>query len=303
MLKEKLEVIDNKKQTSKATSHLPKLPYQMVKNTIEEAFREDFGRAGDITTAAVIPEGKIAKVAMVARQKGCLAGIEIAKQVFATMDAELEFNTLFNDSDIINPNDILLEVAGSAKSILMAERIALNFVGKMSGIASKTKEMVDAVVGYKAKICSTRKTTPTLRIFEKYAVRAGGGSIHRLGLDDTILIKDNHIAMGGSIKQTLINAKNYAGHTTKIEIEVDTLEQLQEVLNIGIADIVMLDNMSNDELKKAVAMVDGRMITEASGGVNINTVRDIAATGVDMISVGAITHSAPCLDIGLDFIE
>ncbi len=302
MLKEKLEIIEGKEQ-ARMNSQLPKLPLQMIKHTIEEAFREDFGRAGDITTAAVIPESKITKVAMVTRQKGCLAGIEIAKQVFATMDTELEFKTHFNEGDMVNPNDVLLEVEGSAKSILMAERIALNFIGKMSGIASKTREMVDAVAEYKAKICSTRKTTPTLRIFEKYAVRAGGGSIHRLGLDDTILIKDNHIAMGGGIKQVLINAKKYVGHTTKIEIEVDTLEQLQEVLNIGIADIVMLDNMSNAELKQAVAMVGGRMITEASGGVNINTVKDIAATGVDMISVGAITHSAPCLDIGLDFIE
>ena len=205
------------------------------------------------------------------------------------------------DGETVTAGTELMTISGNARAILMAERVALNFAGRLSGVASKTAEMVKAAGNHKATICSTRKTTPGLRMVEKYAVRMGGGMNHRLGLDDAVLIKDNHIAIAGGIVPALESAKQNVGHMVKIEIEVDTLAQLEEVIATGIADVVMLDNMNCDDLRTAVNMIDGRMLAEASGGVTLKTVADIAATGVDLISVGALTHSVTCLDIGLDF--
>jgi len=276
------------------------LPDMLVKKLVEEALAEDLGRLGDITSQAVIPETATAAVVMRAREDGIVAGLEFARQAFLALDP-VEVTLLAQDGDRISQNSELMRVSGNARAILSAERVALNFAGRLSGIATKTAAFVAAAGAYKARICSTRKTTPGLRMAEKYAVRMGGGMNHRLGLDDAILIKDNHIAIAGGIHPALDAARGAAGHMVKIEIEVDTLAQLEEVLANGGADIVMLDNMPPEMLKTAVNMVQGRMLTEASGGVTLETVGAIAASGVDLISVGGLTHSARCLDIGLDF--
>lgn len=283
------------------TPHVFQLPQNLVQDLIDAALREDFGRMGDITSQAVIPETATATVVMSARDAGVIAGLDIAAQVFKTLDADIQITQHVSDGSTISENTPLMTVSGSARAILMAERVALNFAGRLSGIASKTAEMVNAVSQHKAHICSTRKTTPGLRMVEKYAVRMGGGMNHRLGLDDAVLIKDNHIAIAGGIAPALHAARAHIGHMVKIEIEVDTLAQLEEVIAAQIADVVMLDNMSLNDLEKAVNMINGRMLAEASGGVTLETVADIAATGVDLISVGALTHSVTCLDIGLDF--
>ncbi len=277
------------------------LPDLLVKKLVEEALAEDLGRLGDITSQAVIPETATATVLMHAREDGVVAGLEFAKQAFLALDPSLEITLLAKDGDLISQMSELMRVSGNARAILSAERVALNFAGKLSGIATKTAAFVAAAGAHKARICSTRKTTPGLRMAEKYAVRMGGGMNHRLGLDDAILIKDNHIAIAGGIHPALNAAREAAGHMVKIEIEVDTLAQLEEVLENGSADIVMLDNMPPEMLKTAVNMIGGRLLTEASGGVTLDTVGAIAASGVDLISVGGLTHSARCLDIGLDF--
>lgn len=277
------------------------LPDLLIKKLVEDALAEDLGRLGDITGQAVIPEEATAAVVMRAREDGIVAGMEFAKQAFLALDPALDITLLAKDGDMISQNSELMRVAGNARAILAAERVALNFAGRLSGIATKTAAFVAAAGASKARICSTRKTTPGLRMAEKYAVRMGGGMNHRLGLDDAILIKDNHIAIAGGIHPVLDAARDAAGHMVKIEIEVDTLAQLEEVLANGGADIVMLDNMPPEMLKTAVNMVQGRLLTEASGGVTLETVGAIAASGVDLISVGGLTHSARCLDIGLDF--
>lgn len=278
------------------------LPDLLVKKLVEDALAEDLGRLGDITSQAVIPADATATVVMRAREDGVVAGLEFARQAFLALDPAPEVTLLAKDGDRISQNSELMRVTGNARAILSAERVALNFAGRLSGIATKTAAFVAAAGAHKARICSTRKTTPGLRMAEKYAVRMGGGMNHRLGLDDAILIKDNHIAVAGGIRPALDAARGAAGHMVKIEIEVDTLAQLEEVLANGGADIVMLDNMPPDMLKTAVNMVGGRMLTEASGGVTLETVGAIAASGVDLISVGGLTHSARCLDIGLDFM-
>ncbi|MBL1147359.1 MAG: carboxylating nicotinate-nucleotide diphosphorylase [Pseudomonadota bacterium] len=277
------------------------LPDLLVKKLVEEALAEDLGRLGDITSQAVIPETATATVLMHAREDGVVAGLEFAKQAFLALDPSLEITLLAKDGDSISQMSELMRVRGNARAILSAERVALNFAGKLSGIATKTAAFVAAAGAHKARICSTRKTTPGLRMAEKYAVRMGGGMNHRLGLDDAILIKDNHIAIAGGIHPALNAAREAAGHMVKIEIEVDTLAQLEEVLENGSANIVMLDNMPPEMLKTAVNMIGGRLLTEASGGVTLERVGAIAASGVDLISVGGLTHSARCLDIGLDF--
>lgn len=277
------------------------LPDLLVKKLVEDALAEDLGRLGDITSQAVIPETATAAVVMRAREDGVVAGLKFARQAFLALDPALDITLLAKDGDRISQMSELMRVRGNARAILSAERVALNFAGRLSGIATKTAAFVAAAGTYKARICSTRKTTPGLRMAEKYAVRMGGGMNHRLGLDDAILIKDNHIAIAGGIHPALDAARGAAGHMVKIEIEVDTLAQLEEVLENGGADIVMLDNMPPEMLKTAVNMVQGRMLTEASGGVTLETVGAIAASGVDLISVGGLTHSARCLDIGLDF--
>lgn len=271
----------------------------MIDRAIRAALDEDLGRAGDITTQATIPESARARAVIVAREAGVIAGSDIAIATFRMMEPNVRFDTHITDGTHVDADTVVLAVEGPARGILSAERVALNFMGRLSGIASLTAQYVKAVAHTRARIVCTRKTTPGLRAFEKYAVRCGGGFNHRFGLDDAILIKDNHIAVAGGVKEALRAAKSFAGHLVKIEIEVDTLAQLDEVLAEG-ADVVLLDNMKPDELSEAVRRVSGKIVTEASGGVSLATVAAIAESGVDMISVGALTHSVKVLDLGLD---
>ena len=271
----------------------------LIQDAVRRALDEDLGRAGDITTQATIPASSIAHTVIAARETGVIAGLPLAEAAFHMIAQGVRFTPRLGDGTLVHKGDIIAEIEGSARAILSAERVALNFLGRLSGIASLTRRYVEEVSDTEARIVCTRKTTPGLRAFEKYAVRCGGGSNHRYGLDDAMLIKDNHIAVAGSVKQALQAAKAAAGHLVKIEIEVDTLEQLHAVLAEG-ADVVLLDNMDIKTLKQAVALVEGAMLTEASGGVTLETVSAIAATGVDMISVGALTHSPRVLDLGLD---
>ncbi|MBS7702344.1 carboxylating nicotinate-nucleotide diphosphorylase [Chelatococcus asaccharovorans] len=270
-----------------------------VRDAVAAALAEDLGRAGDITTNACIPAGTPAALVIASRAKGVISGVDLAQEAFRQIDPGVTFAADVRDGGSVEPGTVVARVSGPARSILSAERVALNFMGRMSGIASLTARYVERVAHTRARIVDTRKTTPLLRAFEKHAVRSGGGMNHRFGLDDAVLIKDNHIAVAGSIAAALRAAKAHAGHMVKIEIEVDTLAQLVEVLDEG-ADVVLLDNMSPTLLRQAVEMVGGRMLTEASGGINLDTVAAVAETGVDMISVGALTHSAPVMDLGLD---
>ncbi len=279
---------------------LSPVPNHIIKRCVDLAFAEDLGRAGDITTAGIISEGTTSKANIVARQPGIIAGMEVARVAFASANKNICFNIHIDDGEPVASGDIIGEVSGCTAGILIAERTALNFLGHLSGIATLTSKFVDAIKGTNAQICCTRKTTPGLRALEKFAVRAGGGMNHRFGLDDAVLIKDNHIAAAGGIKPALLAAKSSIGHMVKIEIEVDRLDQLEEALELGV-DVVMLDNMAPDILRKAVRIIAGCALSEASGGVNLNSVKAIADSGVDMISVGAITHSAATLDLGLDF--
>ena len=253
----------------------------------------------DITSELLIPADADAKAILRARQPGTLAGLIVGLSAFTLTDADFEITVHANDGDKLTPGQAIAEIEGPARSLLTAERTALNFIQQLSGVATLTARYVEKTEGTNAKITCTRKTIPNLRALQKYAVRCGGGHNHRSGLDDTVLIKDNHIAVAGGISAAL-NAAQSAGHTLKIEIEVDTIQQLEEVLKHGGADIVLLDNMDAATLEKAVALAKGKIITEASGGVTLETVRAIAETGIDYISVGALTHSAPALDLGLD---
>jgi nicotinate-nucleotide pyrophosphorylase (carboxylating) len=282
------------------TANIAPLSHIILEPLVRMALEEDLGRAGDITSDSVIPFEARAKVVIASRQEGVIAGLDAAEIAFKLVDSTLIVKRLKAEGAEVKPGDEVMEIEGRARSILTAERVALNFVGRLSGIATLTAKMVRAVGNHPAKICSTRKTTPGLRAVEKYAVKAGGGANHRLGLDDAILIKDNHIAIAGGIAVALRCAKQNAGHMVKIEIEVDTLAQLKEALEEGV-DAVMLDNMSLEDMAAAVKMVNGRALVEASGGVTLERIPKIAATGVDMISTGALTHSAPNFDVGLDF--
>jgi nicotinate-nucleotide pyrophosphorylase (carboxylating) len=280
--------------------NLPELNPHLVDEAVRAALAEDLGRAGDITSQATIPASAQAKAVIAARKKpGVLAGLGLARKAFELVDPTLRFEALARDGDHFAPGAVLARIEGSARGILSAERVALNFLGRLCGIATLTSQYAEAVAPTKAKICCTRKTTPGLRAFEKYAVRCGGGVNHRFGLDDAVLIKDNHIAVAGGVAPALRAAKAFVGHLVKIEIEVDTLDQLREVLAEG-ADAVLLDNMSPSQLREAVAMIGGRMKAEASGGIHLGGLREVAETGVDLISSGALTHSAPVLDLGLD---
>jgi nicotinate-nucleotide pyrophosphorylase (carboxylating) len=272
----------------------------MVEPLVRATLLEDLGRAGDLTTDAIVPAGVAARAAMVARETGVVAGLDLAKLAFTLIDPDIAVQVETGDGATVTTGGVIARVRGPARAILIAERTALNLLGHLSGIASATASVVAAVRGTKAKITCTRKTTPGLRAVEKYAVRAGGGANHRFGLDDAILIKDNHIAIAGGIAEALRRARAAAGHLVKIEVEIDNLEQLKEALDHGV-DAVLLDNMSLDKLAKAVAMVECRAMTEASGRVTPESAPAIAATGVDLISVGWLTHSARVLDIGLDF--
>lgn len=284
----------------KSKPQLPRLPKPLILRAVNEALAEDLGLAGDITTEATVPADAIVSAAFVVRNAGVVSGLDVAETAFAALDPSVSFEARIADGSTVKPGDTLAHVHGNARAILTGERVALNFLGRMSGVATLTRQYVDRIAGTKAAIVDTRKTTPGLRAFEKYAVRCGGGQNHRTGLFDAILIKDNHIVAAGGIGTAITAARRHAGHMTKIEVEVDSLDQLEEALKYPI-DAVLLDNMAPETLAKAVNRVAGRAITEASGGVNLETVRAIADSGVDLISVGALTHSAPVLDIGLDF--
>ncbi|MDQ0332913.1 nicotinate-nucleotide pyrophosphorylase (carboxylating) [Mesorhizobium sp. YL-MeA3-2017] len=275
------------------------LPRVMVEPLVRAALLEDLGRAGDLTTDAIVPADAIATMVLATRQPGVIAGLDVATLAFELIDPRTEITVVYPDGSSLSGGDVIATVRGPARALLTAERSALNFLCHLSGIATQTAAVVEAVRDHKAKIVCTRKTTPGLRALEKYAVRAGGGTNHRFGLDDAVLIKDNHIAIAGDIRTAVKRARTAAGHMVKIEVEVDTLDQLDMALAANV-DAVLLDNMSVEQLTEAVAMVGGRAITEASGRVTAQTARAIAATGVDLISVGWITHSAPILDIGLD---
>ncbi|MFL6688846.1 MAG: carboxylating nicotinate-nucleotide diphosphorylase [Alphaproteobacteria bacterium] len=271
----------------------------LVEPIVRRALQEDLGHTGDITSELVIPADKKITARLVARKPGTIAGLIAAECAFRLVDESVAFVCELPDGSQSGDGSVLATVEGPARAVLTAERTALNFLGHLSGIATATRALVDAVTGTKAKIVDTRKTTPGLRLLEKYAVRCGGGFNHRLGLDDAVLIKDNHIAAAGSIAEALRRARAGMAHMTKIEIEVDTLQQLEEALSLG-ANTILLDNMGLDDLRRAVALTNGRALLEASGGVTHRSVRAIAETGVDYISSGAITHSAPSLDVGLD---
>jgi nicotinate-nucleotide pyrophosphorylase (carboxylating) len=274
---------------------------EMYADIVAMAMREDLGAAGDITTEATIASDTSATAEFRTRQQGAIAGLDVARYVFDVFDSEVEFEARVSDGDRIEAGRVLAVVEGKARSILSAERTALNLLGRMSGVASQTALLVDAVEGTGARISDTRKTMPGLRALDKYAVRMGGGVNHRFGLYDAVLIKDNHVAAVGSITTAVESVRERFGHTVTVEVEVETLSQLEELLETD-TDTVLLDNMAPMELAEAVEMVSGRMATEASGGVTLETVREIAEAGVDVISVGWITHSAPQLDIGLDFV-
>jgi nicotinate-nucleotide pyrophosphorylase (carboxylating) len=272
----------------------------VIEGAVRRALDEDLGRAGDITTAATIPAGAKARAKLVARKPGTVAGLACAARAFELLDGNISFRARKRDSDKVEAGALLAEIDGPAAPILSGERVALNFLGHLSGIATLTAAYVAKVGNAKARVCCTRKTTPGLRSLEKYAVRCGGGVNHRYGLDDAVLIKDNHIAVAGGVRQALEKARAAVGHLVKVEIEVDSLAQLKEVLASGKADVVLLDNMNTTMLAEAVRLTDGKLKTEASGGVTLETVAAIAATGVDLISSGALTHSAPSLDVALD---
>ena len=279
--------------------HLTPLPRIMLEPLVRAALLEDLGRAGDITTDAIVPATTQAAMVLAARQPGVVAGLDLASLAFGLIDPDISMQVAKPDGSRVASGDVIATLRGPARGLLIGERVALNFLSHLSGIATATAGIVDAVSGHKARIVCTRKTTPGLRALEKYAVRAGGGCNHRFGLDDAVLIKDNHIAIAGGVRPAIERTRANVGHLVKIEVEVDTLEQLAEVLALGV-DAVLLDNMSPEMLTTAVEMVDGRAITEASGRVNPATAPAIAASGVDLISVGWLTHSAPILDIGLD---
>jgi len=271
----------------------------IIEPIVRAALLEDLGRAGDITTEAVVPAEATVEAVIAARQPGVLAGLDAALLAFELLDPTLRIERLCEDGDRISRGEGVANLSGRAWGVLSAERAALNLLSRMSGVATATRVLADAIAGYKAKIVCTRKTTPGLRMLEKEAVRLGGGANHRFGLDDAMLIKDNHVALAGGVRQALERARRHAGHLVKIELEVDTLDQLAEALGVGV-DAVLLDNMPPETLRRAVYMVDGRAVTEASGRITLETAPDIAATGVDLISSGWITHSAPILDLGLD---
>jgi len=271
-----------------------------IDEAVQRALDEDLGRAGDITSISTVPEATKAHAILIARQAGIIAGLPLAVATFQKLSTDINIEAHFRDGAAVAAGLHVLTISGRARAVLAGERTALNFVGRMSGIATLTADYVRHTAGTKLRICCTRKTTPGLRALEKYAVRCGGGFNHRFGLDDAILIKDNHIAVAGGVGAVLERARAHAGHLVKIEIEVDTLAQLREVLDTGLADVVLLDNMDIPTLTEAVRLAKGRVVLEASGGVTQDSIAKIAATGVDYASSGALTHSAPNFDVALD---
>ncbi len=279
---------------------LSPLPRVMLEPLVRAALLEDLGRAGDLTTDAIVPAGRQAETVLAARQPGVIAGLDLAALAFQLIEPGIGLAISKPDGSQVFPGDVIATIRGPARGMLTAERTALNFLCHLSGIATVTASIAAAISTYGTRVTCTRKTTPGLRAVEKYAVRAGGGSNHRFGLDDAVLIKDNHVAIAGGIRQAVERARRGVGHLVKIEVEVDTLRQLKEALALGV-DAILLDNMTPEMLAEGVAMVAGRAVTEASGRVTPASAPAIAASGVDLISVGWLTHSAPVLDIGLDF--
>jgi nicotinate-nucleotide pyrophosphorylase (carboxylating) len=277
------------------------LPTLLIEPLVRQSLVEDLGRAGDITTDAIAPADKILRSVMNARQEGVVAGLDLAALAFRLIDPAIRLAPEVADGAPVAPGATIASVVGPARGVLTAERTALNFMSRLSGVATATARLSRSIAHTKARIVCTRKTTPLLRAVEKYAVRAGGGANHRFGLDDAALIKDNHIAIAGSVGEAIRRVRAHVGHLVKIEVEVDTLAQLDEALGAR-ADAILLDNMSLDDLRRGVAMIGGRAISEASGRVTPETAPAIAETGVDLISVGWLTHSAPILDIGLDTV-
>jgi nicotinate-nucleotide pyrophosphorylase (carboxylating) len=271
-----------------------------IDEAVQRALNEDLGRAGDITSIATIPEATQAHAVMIARQSGVIAGLPLAVAVFQKLSPDINIQAHFRDGGTVASGVHVLTISGPARAVLAGERTALNFVGRLSGVATLTSDYVRHTAGTKLRICCTRKTTPGLRALEKYAVRCGGGFNHRFGLDDAILIKDNHVAVAGGVRPVLQRARAHVGHLVKIEIEVDTMAQLREVLDTGLADVVLLDNMDIATLTEAVKLASGRVVLEASGGVTLQSIAKIAKAGVDYVSSGALTHSAPNFDVALD---
>lgn len=288
----------NAGNTARGATERHALSPVLLRPLVEAALREDI-RSGDITTNSLLPLEARAEAVMRMREPAILAGLDAARLAFQILDSAVEFHATYQDGASIAKGATILTIRGNGRAVLTAERVALNFVQRLSGIATLTGQFVAATEGTKARIADTRKTTPGLRLVEKYAVRCGGGSNHRFAVDDLILIKDNHIALCGGIAEAVKRARQNIGHAVKIEVECDTLAQVGQALEAR-ADIILLDNMTNEQLTEAVKLIDGKALAEASGGVNLNTVRGIAETGVDLISVGAITHGARSLDIGLD---
>ena len=283
-----------------ATRPPPGLPSLLVERAVTAALAEDLGLAADITTDPIIPPDAKGEAAIVARRPGVVAGLDLAEAAFRTLDPEVTFTRVVNDGGRIEAGDTIAKIKGRTRALLTGERTALNFLGRLSGIATLTAAYVAKVQGTGARIACTRKTMPGLRAFEKYAVRCGGGVNHRFGLYDAVLVKDNHIAAAGGLAAALELLRARAGHMVKIEVEVDTLQQLEQALAFSV-DAVLLDNMDVPTLKKAVALAKGKVLTEASGGVSLETVAEIARTGVDLISVGALTHSPRNLDSSLEW--
>ncbi|WP_430738230.1 carboxylating nicotinate-nucleotide diphosphorylase [Psychrobacter sp. VH5] len=279
----------------------PALNEVLLRPLVEAALTEDLGRRGDVTSQATIPADMQAQLQIKARQAGVICGMDLARLAFDMVDTQIGFDAQIADGERVEAGTVLATVRGNARHLLTAERTALNFMTHLSGIATATRQIVDSVAAYPAQITCTRKTIPGLRTLQKYAVRCGGGRNHRLGLDDAILIKDNHIAIAGDIATAIKQAQDFAGHLIPIEVEVDTLAQLAQALDAG-ASLVLLDNMTPDVLAQAVAMCQGRAKTEASGGITPETVQAVAQTGVDFIAMGYLTHSTTALDIGLDFM-
>ncbi|GAB5387189.1 MAG: carboxylating nicotinate-nucleotide diphosphorylase [Alphaproteobacteria bacterium] len=287
--------------SAQPTGAIPSLPDAVLKPLVDAALAEDLGMAGDITTTATIAEETEITAHLTARADGVVAGMDLARFAFTAMDAGLQINIACTDGTRVKAGEVLATISGKARSILSAERVALNFLTHLSGIATATAQAVAeaASTGSATRIAATRKTTPGLRAVEKQAVIAGGGTPHRYGLFDAVMIKDNHIAACGSIADAIHSARAHIGHTVKIEVEVDHLNQIPEALEAG-ADILLLDNMTPDQIRSALKLIDGRAVTEASGSIRGGRIAAYAKTGVDLISLGYITHSAPQLDIGLD---
>ena len=275
------------------------LPPLLFEDVVRRALAEDLGRAGDITTNATVPADRSGEAAIVARAPGCVAGLEVALSVFRVLDPGATAEVLRPDGSSVDAAEVLARVRAEARALLTGERTALNFLGHLSGIASATRDVVSRLDGLPTRVACTRKTTPGLRALEKYAVLVGGGESHRYGLDDAVLIKDNHVAVAGGITPAVERARGSVSHMVKIELEVDTLAQLDEALELGV-DVILLDNMDLETLREAVRRARGRALTEASGGIRPDDVRAVAETGVDLISLGWLTHSAPSLDVALD---